>query len=78
MTRSLYEHPLTAPYHANAARAHTYTGARVEGDWHTHPELAAAGLWTTPSDILRVALAVQNAYSSGSPARYRSPSPAPC
>jgi CubicO group peptidase (beta-lactamase class C family) len=62
MTRSIYEHPLSEPYHANAARAHYYTGALVAGNWHTHPELAAAGLWTTPSDILRVALALQSAY----------------
>lgn len=63
MTRSVYEHPLTEAYHANAARAHYYTGATVEGKWHTYPELAAAGLWTTPTDILRVALALQNAYA---------------
>jgi CubicO group peptidase (beta-lactamase class C family) len=62
MTRSLYEHPVSPPYHANAARAHYSTGARVEGNWHIHPELAAAGLWTTPTDILRMALAIQSAY----------------
>jgi CubicO group peptidase (beta-lactamase class C family) len=65
MTRSLYEHPLTEPHHANAAHAHFYTGAHVEGNWHAHPELAAAGLWTTPTDILRFGLAIQSAYKGG-------------
>jgi hypothetical protein len=26
----------------------------VEGEWHNYPEQAAAGLWTTPSDLLRL------------------------
>ena len=62
MTRSLFQHPLSPQHHNNAARGHFYTGALVEGNWHTHPELAAAGLWTTPSDIARFALALQAAY----------------
>jgi CubicO group peptidase (beta-lactamase class C family) len=66
MTRSLYEHPLTPPHHGNAAHAHFYTGAHVEGNWHAHPELAAAGLWTTPTDILRFGLAIQSAYKGES------------
>ena len=27
--------------------------------WNTHPELGAAGLWTTPSDVARFAIALQ-------------------
>jgi CubicO group peptidase (beta-lactamase class C family) len=35
----------------------------LRGEYATHPEMAAAGLWTTPSDLLRFGLAVQRAYA---------------
>jgi CubicO group peptidase (beta-lactamase class C family) len=31
-------------------------GSPVKGRFHRYPEMAAAGLWTTPSDLLRAAL----------------------
>jgi CubicO group peptidase (beta-lactamase class C family) len=66
MTRSTYEQPLQPQYHDNAARGHYYSGAPVEGGWYTMPELAAAGLWTTPLDIARFGIAVQRAYKGES------------
>lgn len=33
----------------------------MEGRWHTYPEMAPAGLWTTPSDLARIALEVSKA-----------------
>ena len=33
----------------------------MPGNWHTYPEMAAAGLWTTAGDLLRFGMAVQAA-----------------
>lgn len=52
MTRSTYEQPLPAGRWGEAARGHGGDGSEVEGEWHSYPEQAAAGLWTTPSDLL--------------------------
>jgi CubicO group peptidase (beta-lactamase class C family) len=50
MTRSTFEQPLPEAWAANAARAHDKNGKPIPGRWHTYPEMAAAGLWTTPGD----------------------------
>ncbi len=51
MTRSTYEQPLSEERWAEASRGHRGDGAEVEGEWHTYPEQAAAGLWTTPTEL---------------------------
>jgi CubicO group peptidase (beta-lactamase class C family) len=61
MQPSTYEQPLPEARWADAASGHRTGGAPVDGQWHGYPEMAAAGLWTTPSDLARVALAVQRA-----------------
>lgn len=43
------------------ARGHGYNGEPVEGGWRIHPEQAAAGLWTTPSDYGRFLIALMAA-----------------
>jgi len=53
MTHSTYEQPLPESRVPNAARAHDDRGAMLPGRWHTYPEMAAAGLWTTPTDLAR-------------------------
>lgn len=58
MTRSSYVNPLPMTNRANAATAHKRDGTVVPGHSHTYPEMAAAGLWTTPSDLSRLALSV--------------------
>ena len=60
MTNSTYQQPLPADLEENAAAAHNPDGNMVEGRWHTYPEMAAAGLWTTPTDLLKYALEVQS------------------
>lgn len=66
MSRSGYTQPLPDELHGEAAVAHRADGAPVEGRWHVYPELAAAGLWTTPGDLARYAIAVQRA-AAGAP-----------
>ena len=62
MTNSTYEQPLPASREKQAARAHSRTGARSGDDpWHVYPEQAAAGLWTTPTDLAKFAIEVQRA-----------------
>ena len=61
MTRSTFEQPLSAELDSNAARAHDGAGQAKDAKWHVYPELAAAGLWTTPTDLARFAIDVQRA-----------------
>jgi CubicO group peptidase (beta-lactamase class C family) len=68
MTHSTYEHPLPERLWPYAAAGHTEAGAELRGRWHNYPELAAAGLWTTPTDLARVVVEVQNAFT-GRPSR---------
>lgn len=63
MTRSVFAQLPPEPYASNAAHGHFYNGQPVAGGWHNHPELAAAGLWTTPSDLARFVIALQRAHA---------------
>ena len=60
MTHSTYEQPLGKDFQAFAATPYHGDGKPIEGGAHTYPEMAAAGLWTTPSDIARYAIEVRN------------------
>jgi CubicO group peptidase (beta-lactamase class C family) len=51
MKHSTFEQPLPPALASNAATATRGNGKTVEGNWHVYPELAPAGLWTTPSDL---------------------------
>ena len=59
MTNSTYEQPLPAARQKQAARAHDRNGARMGDPWHVYPEHAAAGLWTTPTDLAKFLIEVQ-------------------
>lgn len=60
MSHSTYRQPLPDSRRAEAAAGHDGNGEMVKGRWHVYPEMAPAGLWTTPSDLARVILAVQH------------------
>jgi CubicO group peptidase (beta-lactamase class C family) len=59
MTRSTFEQPLPATRAGQAARAHDRQGRSMGARWHVYPEQAAAGLWTTPSDLAKLVIEVQ-------------------
>jgi CubicO group peptidase (beta-lactamase class C family) len=63
MTHSTYEQPLPKSRAAEAATPYRADGEPVKGGAHTYPEMAPAGLWTTPSDLGRMAIEVQKEYS---------------
>ena len=61
MRDSTYEQPLAQARESAAGRAHSAMGTVKDVRWHVYPEQAAAGLWTTPSDLARFAIEVQRA-----------------
>ena len=61
LKNSTYEQPLPKALEPLAAVGTLSDGTSVEGRWHTYPEMGAAGLWTTPSDLARIALEVSKA-----------------
>jgi CubicO group peptidase (beta-lactamase class C family) len=66
MTHSTFEQPLPREKTEQAASAHLANGEVVKGRWHVYPELAAAGLWSTPSDLCRFAIELQKSVAGGS------------
>lgn len=62
LARSGFDQPPAADDAGPIASAHVQ-GNVVEGGFHVYPELAAAGLWTTPGDLARVLIDVQAAYA---------------
>jgi CubicO group peptidase (beta-lactamase class C family) len=65
MKHSTYEQPLPKTLAPSAATAHR-NGEKVKGLYHTYPEMAAAGLWTTPSDLALWLIEVQRAVAAQS------------
>jgi CubicO group peptidase (beta-lactamase class C family) len=73
MGDSTYEQPLPADREAKAARAHNGQGRSMGAKWHIYPEQAAAGLWTTPSDLARFAIEIQQTLRTATAGRVLSP-----
>lgn len=63
MRLSTYEQPPPADLAGKAATAHPWKALPLPGRWHVYPEMAAAGLWTTPSDLALAGIELQKALS---------------
>jgi CubicO group peptidase (beta-lactamase class C family) len=59
MSHSTYEQPLPAATVGSAAAGHDPEGKVIEGKRNVYPEMAAAGLWTTPTDLARFFIELQ-------------------
>jgi CubicO group peptidase (beta-lactamase class C family) len=59
MTGSSFEQPQPPERAALTAAGYYADRTPVRGRWHVYPEMAAAGLWTTPTDLARFAIEIQ-------------------
>src|SRR5713226_1159245 len=58
MRHSGYEQRLPPASAASTAGGTYGDGKLVHGKWHVYPEMAAAGLWTTPTDLAKFAIEI--------------------
>ncbi len=59
MKDSNFQQPLSPDLVSRAAAGHLPNGVEIKGKWFVLPELAPAGLWTTPTDLARFVIEVQ-------------------
>jgi CubicO group peptidase (beta-lactamase class C family) len=59
MNDSTYSQPLPDDWRRKVATGYKEDGSEVKGKIHVYPEMAAAGLWTTPTDLAKFAIEVQ-------------------
>ncbi len=59
LLNSTYQQPLKGKWTENASAAYDSKGEIIEGLWHNYPEQAAAGLWTTPTDLITYCKEIQ-------------------
>jgi CubicO group peptidase (beta-lactamase class C family) len=64
MSRSGFFQPPTASQ-TDLCSAHDLQGNPLPGRYHVYPEHAAAGLWSTPADLARLALAIAASWRGG-------------
>lgn len=62
MTHSFYTQPPTKDKMKNISTGYSKDGIEVEKKFYVYPEQAAAGLWTTPTDLSKYLIEIQLAY----------------
>jgi CubicO group peptidase (beta-lactamase class C family) len=58
MKDTSFDQPIGADRAIRAASGTLANGTAVAGGWHVQPEMAAGGLWTTPTDLAKLALEI--------------------
>ena len=66
MTSSTFQQPLPPDRGALTASGYYRDRSPVSGKWHVYPEMAAAGLWTTATDLARFASEIQQSLAGRS------------
>ena len=56
---STYQQPLPEALENMASTAYPYKNQPIHGRFHTYPEMAAAGLWTNPTELATLLIEVQ-------------------
>ncbi len=60
MKNSTFQQPISKALQTNISGAYNSNGELVKGLWHNYPEQAAAGLWTTPSELALYCIEIQD------------------
>lgn len=66
MRHSTFDQPLPKSLANLAAAGHNFNGETPAGRWRILPEMAAAGMWTTPSDLARLVIELERTQSGQS------------
>ncbi|CAF0846826.1 unnamed protein product [Adineta steineri] len=66
MKHSTFQQILPLSWQQRASIGHRLHGEKLPGNWHIYPESAAAGLWTTPSDLALYVIEVQKSLQNQS------------
>ena len=59
MSRSFFKMPLPKKLQGNVSLGHNLYGESIEGGWRNYTQLAATGLWSTPTDIAKYTIEIQ-------------------
>lgn len=62
LCRSTFRIPLPEDLARNTAHRHGFDGAPLPGRWNYYPQMAAAGLWTTPTEFGRILAEIRAAW----------------
>jgi len=62
MNASTFDQSPSGRFASTRAAGHDRAGKQIAGASHIYPELAAAGLWTTPTDYARFVIALQRSW----------------
>jgi CubicO group peptidase (beta-lactamase class C family) len=66
MSRSSFAQPLPRERESAALPGHLKDGTEIDGGWHVFPEHAAAGLWSTPTEIANLLLQIARSWRGAS------------